>query len=636
MQLPEKKQYQNAIRSPDKCFKGSELEDAKVRLGKMRSGKKPKPQLWNGKSACVFKVEIDGNDKAVRCFTREVSDQQSRYDKLNRYIDPLNAPPQSIVGFKYEDRGIAVRGKWYPIVQMDWVEGNTLGEYVESKIDEPEALRQIADEWQNLVASLRDSGIAHNDLQHGNVMVQGDGSIRLVDYDGMFVPELRGDPPNEKGHPNYQHPDKQDPERWSKYYDKDVDNFPSLVIYLSLLAIAFDSGLWDDFHNDQCLIFTRKDYKYPRKSKLFGRLKRSRDRTVVKLAERLGEYCGGPLEEVPDLETVIQGKTQRAAPPTPTPSSAPPPTPTRTATIVCATCKSPTTAQAVKCDNCGVTFIAAGQPQRPPAPRSATQGATLSQQATLSTGASPTSSLASQSRVASVWLWLLVGGLGAMFAGWVSHTHVFLILTDWVFLVTGLVAGLIFIRTRHPVPLAVAVVAFVVQLLHYLLGGAAIAVWTWLIIAGWMWLIIAGLLAAVIGGAARIATHRGVLGRAVLAAVVLAAGVGAFFVVLGEDGCVPSEVASVNQVDLCLTSLTAEYAIFTWRESYRRAHVRLLSWDGTVIDSKTLERNTVSVAASPHARYRLEIQSDYCVGGTLIGGNCRRLTGQYVFTMPTN
>ena len=145
-----------------------------------------------------------------------------------------------------------MRGAWYPIVKMEWVQGELLSRFVESRLREPEALRRVAAQWRGgPTASLRGLRIAHNDLQHGNVMVQDDGSIRLVDYDGMFLPQFRGERSAELGHRHYQHP-----QRTAEDYDENIDNFPSLVIYLSLLAVVADPALWA-FHNEDNLVLTR-------------------------------------------------------------------------------------------------------------------------------------------------------------------------------------------------------------------------------------------------------------------------------------------------------------------------------------------------------------------------------------------
>ena len=234
----------------------------------------------------------------------------------------IHVLPPAFVHFEYLDHGINFRGAWYPIIKMEWVEGELLSKFVDSRLNEPDTIRRVAAQWRGgTTASLRGLRIAHNDLQHGNVMVQGDGNIRLVDYDGMFLPQFRGERSPELGYKNYQHP-----QRLPEDYDDYVDNFPTLVIYLSLLAIASDPSLWS-FYNDDNLIFTRNDYADPGSSEIFNRLKNSPDPTVAKLTERLEECCALPVEEVPDLETILHDIPISAAPsPTATPS-APTPTP---------------------------------------------------------------------------------------------------------------------------------------------------------------------------------------------------------------------------------------------------------------------------------------------------------------------
>ena len=311
--------FSDAIQNPWLCFKGTELE-----AGELAVDQRDRPLVFSGNFACVYKVTVENRAFAVRCFTREVSDQQTRYNELSNYL--INILPLSFVSFEYLEHGISVRGNWYPIVKMDWVEGEPLSKFVGSRLNEPDTLRRIAARWRGVDDSLRRRGIAHNDLQHGNVMVQGDDNIRLVDYDGVFLPlpQFRGRRSPELGHKNYQHP-----ERSSENYDDHIDNFPSLVIYLSLLAVASDPGLWSYFHNDDNLIFTGKDYAAPGSSEIFKGLKDSHDLTVAKLTKYLEECCVLPVDKVPDLETVLGdvacGRTSPSPPdPEPPPQPEPP------------------------------------------------------------------------------------------------------------------------------------------------------------------------------------------------------------------------------------------------------------------------------------------------------------------------
>ncbi len=301
--------FSEAVQNPPLCFKGTELE-----AGVVTVNQRGMPLVFSGAFACVYPVSVGGQTFAVRCFTREVKDQETRYNQLSEYL--INALPPSFVHFEFLEHGISLKGVWYPVVRMEWVEGESLSSFVGSHVNDPDALRRVAAQWRGgPAASLRGLGIAHNDLQHGNVMVQADGRIRLVDYDGMFLPRFRGERSPELGHKNFQHP-----LRSAEDYDAYVDNFPSLVVYLSLLAIASDPGLWA-FFNDDNLILTRNDYADPRSSELFNRLKSSPDLTVAKLTERLEECCALPVEKVPDLETILHDIPPSTAP---SPSATPP------------------------------------------------------------------------------------------------------------------------------------------------------------------------------------------------------------------------------------------------------------------------------------------------------------------------
>ena len=295
--------FSEAVQNPSLCFNGTELED-----GKVATNQRGMPMVFSGSFACVYSVSVNGGAYAVRCFTREVKDQQDRYNQLSDYL--INVLPPSFVHFEYVEDGICLKGDWYPIVKMEWVEGEVLSAFVGDALDEPDTLRRVAAQWRGgTTASLRGLRIAHNDLQHGNVMVQDNGNIRLVDYDGMFLPQFRGERSPELGHKNYQHP-----QRSAADYGDYVDNFPTLVIYLSLLAVAADPDLWS-FFNDDNLIFTAKDYADPGASEVFKRVKKSKDPAVVELTKRLEEYCALPkVDAVPDLETILQDIPPSAAP----------------------------------------------------------------------------------------------------------------------------------------------------------------------------------------------------------------------------------------------------------------------------------------------------------------------------------
>ena len=138
----------------------------------------------------------------------------------------------------------------------------------------------------------------------------------------------------------------------------------------------------------------------------------------------------------------------------------------------------------------------------------------------------PRALAAPASRIAPFWPRLLLSGLGTMFAGWMIHTDAFVNAVNGTLLVTGVVAVLIFAATKHPAALGIGIITLGVRYAH-LLDWAVNAIWTWLIIAG--------LCAVMVGGATRIVTHEGIVGRTAIGAVLLTAGLWSFLVVSGYE-----------------------------------------------------------------------------------------------------
>lgn len=310
MAWPGMPDFSDVVQNPGVCFEDNDLVQGRVAVNP-----RGLPLVYSGNFACVYKVSSGSREFAVRCFTREVRDQQQRYTQLDQYLSA--ARPDTFVRFQYLDRGIRVKGQWYPIVKMAWVEGERLDRFVERNLNAPDILRDMAARWRGANGSLRGLNIAHNDLQHGNVMVQRDDAIRLVDYDGIFLPRFHGEDSPELGHKNYQHP-----LRTIRDYDESIDNFPSLVLYLSLLAISSKPQLWSEFYNQENLILTKDDFASPDDSKCFMALRNIRDGNIAELATYLADLCSQPVEQVPDLESLLQG-VQPTPSPTPEPATSP-------------------------------------------------------------------------------------------------------------------------------------------------------------------------------------------------------------------------------------------------------------------------------------------------------------------------
>lgn len=294
---PTARHYAEAVQCPAVCFAEPALKlmmPAVDRLGM--------PLVTSGQFAYVFKLNpaAAGEALAVRCFRGFLGDRGDRYRALDSHLGEHHIP--ALPRFKYMRDGILVAGQRYPVLVMEWVEGPTLDVYLDEAVGRREALLHLADEWVSLVAALRAAGIAHGDLQHGNIIVERGGRLRLVDLDGMYVPALEGFRASEVGHQHYQHPAR-DP----AHFTLDTDNFSALVVYLSLVALAEQPALWRE-HHDENLIFTRADFTDPDASALFPKIE-AMGGEYARLAGVLRDACRAHPSATPPLTELVEVPT---------------------------------------------------------------------------------------------------------------------------------------------------------------------------------------------------------------------------------------------------------------------------------------------------------------------------------------
>jgi hypothetical protein len=192
---------------------------------------------------------------------------------------------------------------------MQWVEGLLLNQFVREHLDQPQALETLGQLWAKLAGRLRGAGVAHGDLQHGNVLLVpgsrvGALAVRLIDYDGLWVPALADTPSGEVGHPAYQHPQR----LRAGTYSPEVDRFPLLVVYAALRCLAVGGrALWDRFDNGDNLLFRKQDFEAPARSALFANLLRMNHPAVRGLAAALIDAARMPLDQAPLLEQLVPG-----------------------------------------------------------------------------------------------------------------------------------------------------------------------------------------------------------------------------------------------------------------------------------------------------------------------------------------
>lgn len=290
--------YTAAVQDPDVC-----LVDERLRRAEFAMNRFDMPVVRSGQTAAVFPVTVDGSKAALRLFTVP-TDHRDRYRMLNDHL--VAHPDAPLVPASWIDEAVAVGTATYPGVLMPWVGGSMLSSVIDEVVEERRVaeLRPVADLWLDLVRRLGAEAVVHGDLQHGNVLVDADTRLNLIDYDGVWVP---GMPTHlaEIGHPNYQHPQRRE------FHEvlAGTDSFAAFVIYVSILAVVADPAVWEELHNGENLLFVERDYieNGRRGARVWEALAASPDSTVIHHARTLAELCCTDIRAIPDLDTLVGG-----------------------------------------------------------------------------------------------------------------------------------------------------------------------------------------------------------------------------------------------------------------------------------------------------------------------------------------
>ena len=308
MPCPQSTQYYEAIENLR-----SSVSDEELREGQPAVNAAGLPMLWSGNFADVYKVycPATGDTWAVKCFTREVRGLRERYREISTHLDEARLP--FMVDFRYVEPGIRVGSQWHPFLKMRWVEGLGLNQFVANYVESPKTLKLLLALWLKLAVRLRQARVAHADLQHGNVLLvpmqeTGQFGLRLIDYDGMYVPSLTGKRSGEVGHPAYQHPQR----LRQGIYNSEVDRFSHLAIYSAVRCLTVGKGqLWKRFDNGDNLLFREVDFQSPGTSEVFQELWALGDADAHALVGRLILATQTPVDRVPLLTEVVSNGTVR-------------------------------------------------------------------------------------------------------------------------------------------------------------------------------------------------------------------------------------------------------------------------------------------------------------------------------------
>lgn len=293
---PSRTDIVTAMRNPQVSFKASEL------IGGTIIQKGSRVIQYSGGYTTVFPFNTGNGEKvAVRCWIADIGDAKRRSQEISTYLSALNNP--YFCNFNYLEDALLINGNIYPIVLMDWVEGKTLKDFINDNINyNPSTISKVRDNFKNMVAYFHQQNIAHGDLQHGNILVNPDCSLTIIDYDSMYIKPLEGMSDAIKGLPGYQHPSRSA----NKLINPKLDYFSELIIYLSLLVFENNPSVWQKYYETEDFLFSRDDFANPNHSVLINSLLQSNNQTIVDLTNKLKEeLTKNDIQQLEPLENLL-------------------------------------------------------------------------------------------------------------------------------------------------------------------------------------------------------------------------------------------------------------------------------------------------------------------------------------------
>ena len=254
----------------------------------------------SGAFAAVFKGSINGNTYAIRCFLSAENETIERYKRICKYVSQLNSTWKTECEFI--DNEITVNDRTYPVLKMEWINGVLINEFVSQNLSNNNVLSELQNKLISISEDLEKNKVGHGDLQCGNIVISGYSSnfqVKLIDYDGMYVPELAFKKSIEKGRSEFQHP-----KRTLNNFNPEMDRFSFWVMLTAIEALKLDKTLWREvmqggFNTLDNFLFTIQDFLNPNQSPLFNRLYKLNSTSLNFYLETLKWLCNSEYSVIP-------------------------------------------------------------------------------------------------------------------------------------------------------------------------------------------------------------------------------------------------------------------------------------------------------------------------------------------------
>ncbi len=293
MTYPSLEQYNEALQHPRLSLLDSSLQQGSIKLTGMGT-----PLALCGGFALTYTMTVGSDKFALRCFHKQSLDLEKRYFEISKKIQSLNS--SYFLHFEFQNNGVRVGGKTYPLVKMAWAKGVTLGEFLEQHSNSKDKISNLLQSLRSLANFIETNGIAHGDISPDNLMVSNDGkTIQLIDYDGMYVPSFQGMKSSELGNRNFQHI-----KRSSSNFNAKIDRFSFILLFVAMQALLVKPNLWLSTQSEAtAVIFRANDFAAPASSQIFKEL--SAEPALVDLINKFANVSTGSFDSIPSLDDFL-------------------------------------------------------------------------------------------------------------------------------------------------------------------------------------------------------------------------------------------------------------------------------------------------------------------------------------------
>lgn len=284
--MPTKSDIINAVNNLNLFLKIPDLEGVSVE--KKTNGS---PLFYTGGYNMVFKLNKGSKKWAFRVWHINLKNLKERFQKISLYITEQKLP--FFADFIYDENGILVNGEFIDTIRMEWTEGSLLKDYIEKHLHNKQVLIQLAESFYKMCKILHEHQISHGDLQQGNIIIDKNNNIRLIDYDSICVPSIEGENELVTGLKGFQHPSRL---KYAHIASLKADYFSELIIYLSIIAIAYNPSLWETYNikESDVLLFENDDFEDIKKSSIYKDLSNHNIQEINNLLDILTEYLNEP------------------------------------------------------------------------------------------------------------------------------------------------------------------------------------------------------------------------------------------------------------------------------------------------------------------------------------------------------